>query len=196
MTQNQRPSGRHGRPEIGQDAGALQRQQRVLLTRRVRAVRRSLLVGGVAGTVAFSALAGYETHTANSSSSTPPTEQAPQTQSTSAGFFAGQATSALGPATPTATATPGVNVAATAAARANAAATATARAGIAAAEAADARAAATETAEADAAATETAEAEEAATETAEAMPTDTPTPVVEEEAPAPPQRSSRSQSSS
>lgn len=79
-----------------------QRPHRQLLDRRVRSVRRTMLAGGVIGTVAFSALAGYETKIANGTSAGASAAlKAPESQLDGANFFIGQASATLAPASPT-----------------------------------------------------------------------------------------------
>lgn len=165
-----------------------QRRHRLALDRRVRSVRRYLLAGSVIGTVAFSALAGYETRVASgNAAATQPAIQAPAAQVSAANFFAGQSraalqamsaaeSSALPTTTPTPTQTATPNVAAA----------------IQASQTAQANTAAAQNAQANISATQTAQANIQATETAQAIPTDTPVPT---EAPVVPQTSSRSQSS-
>jgi hypothetical protein len=139
-----------------------EQSERQALNRRVHAIRRSLLFGGVIGTVAFSAIAGYETNAASQNPGSVPTETQSTVQPTTASFFANQASSGLTPS-PAATAT-------------KATTTPTVATGV--------NVAATESAGADARATRSAKASAAATETAEAIPTETPTPV-EDAPPAP-----------
>jgi hypothetical protein len=127
------------------------------LNRRVHAIRRSLLFGGVIGTVAFSAIAGYETNAASQNPAPVPTETQSTVQPTTASFFANQASSGLTPS-PAATVAKAATTTPTPATA--------------------------ETAGADARATRSAKASAAATETAEAIPTETPTPV--EDAPSAP----------
>jgi hypothetical protein len=147
MARNQRPD---------------EQSERQALNRRVRAIRRSLLFGGVIGTVAFSAIAGYETNAASQNPAPVPTETQSAVQPTTSSFFANQTISGLTPS-PTATATKATTTPTPATAG---------------------NVAATESAEADASATKSAKVSAAATETAEAVPTETPTPV--EEAPSAP----------
>jgi outer membrane biosynthesis protein TonB len=84
----------------------LDRPHRRRLDRRVRAVRRSLVAGGLAGTVAFSALAAHETRTQADDPAPDGTSTAASLQASGAEFFAGQANAELASATATATATP------------------------------------------------------------------------------------------
>jgi hypothetical protein len=198
MTQPNRPlPAVERRPALLPPQWERQRRHRVLLERRMRSVRRALLAGGVVGTVAFSVLAAYETeHANNASADTSPPLPAPESQLGAANFFTGQASAALGAASPTATAipsetatptataaateiasaTPDANATTSAASNAaatktaKAAATATKSAKIEATQTAKAEAAATKTARAEIAATATAQAEAAAEETAAAAP--------------------------
>ena len=62
---------------------------------RVRSIRRTFIAGGLIGTVAFTALAGYESHVASGATNTPSTTAASQTQGDGTNFFSGQSSSSL-----------------------------------------------------------------------------------------------------
>jgi hypothetical protein len=100
-TEGEHPSGALSRWE-------LQHRHRQLLNQRIRLVRRSLLVGGVVGTVAFSALSGYETEVASSAGTDPTPAESSVTGTPATDFFANQESTGLGAAPPTATAATGL----------------------------------------------------------------------------------------
>jgi len=79
------------------------RRHRLRLDERVRSVRRWLIAGGIIGTVAFSAVAGYGTKVASSTSAaTKPATAATAAvrQTATTGFFAGQSSTVAASPTP------------------------------------------------------------------------------------------------
>lgn len=80
-------------------------RRRWLLDRRVRAIRRSLIAGGLVGTVAFTALAGYESKIANGAAGTQTASVATTNQTNAANMFTGQESTGVSTAKPSPTAT-------------------------------------------------------------------------------------------
>jgi hypothetical protein len=71
-------------------------RRRRALDGRVRSIRRTLIAGGLIGTVAFTALAGYESRAASGATTSAATTQTTQTQSDGTSIFTGQANAGLG----------------------------------------------------------------------------------------------------
>lgn len=70
-------------------------RRRGVLDGRVRSIRRTLVAGGLIGTVAFTALAGYESHIASGATNASSTTAASQTQGDGTNFFSGQSSSGV-----------------------------------------------------------------------------------------------------
>ena len=75
---------------------AARKRRRSALDGRVRSIRRTLVAGGLIGTVAFTALAGYESRVASGATNNATTIQTTQTQGDGTSIFAGQTSSGLG----------------------------------------------------------------------------------------------------